>query len=84
MLALLTLLAVAMLAGGLLRRPVLLSDPPPSFPAQFHELRDRLNPNTASAAELAAIAEDAWEFLGTRKPGAPKIRFFTPRASQGG
>ena len=39
------------------------------------------------AAELAALAREAWAFLATRKPGAPKIRFEPPhgvrrRASQ--
>ena len=35
------------------------------------------------AAELAALAREAWAFLATRKPGAPKIRFEQPAASGG-
>ena len=35
------------------------------------------------AAELAALARDAWAFFATRKPGAPKIRFESPDASLG-
>ena len=35
-------------------------------------------------AELASLAEAAWEFLAIRKPGAPKIRFYTPAAPEGG
>ena len=36
------------------------------------------------AAELAALARDAWDFLATRKPGVPKIRFESPPSSAGG
>ena len=54
-LALLTLVAVAVMTISLIRRPVVLSDPPPSYPERFDELRDRLDPNTASAAELAVL-----------------------------
>ena len=32
------------------------------------------------AAELAALAREAWAFLAARKPGAPKIRFEQPDA----
>jgi glutamate dehydrogenase len=35
------------------------------------------------AGELAALGRDAWAFLATRKPGAPKIRFQQPNASEG-
>src|SRR4051794_40178907 len=35
------------------------------------------------AAELAALASDTWEFLASRKPGAPKIRFEPAKASDG-
>jgi glutamate dehydrogenase len=35
-------------------------------------------------AELAALAEQAWQFLQTRKPGSPKIRFATPETPPGG
>src|SRR5205823_6615925 len=31
----------------------------------------------------AALAREAWAFLATRKPGAPKIRFESPKASDG-
>ena len=33
------------------------------------------------AAELAALAREAWAFLAARKPGAPKIRFEQPAAA---
>jgi glutamate dehydrogenase len=33
--------------------------------------------------ELAALAREAWAFLATRKPGAPKIRFESPAPSEG-
>ena len=32
-----------------------------------------------SRDELAAVAEQALQFLQQRKPGAPKIRFATPK-----
>ncbi len=35
------------------------------------------------AAELAALASEAWVFVATRKPGAAKIRFDSPKASDG-
>ncbi len=35
------------------------------------------------AAELAALAREAWAFLSTRRPGVAKIRFDLPRASDG-
>src|SRR4051812_40406450 len=35
------------------------------------------------AAELAALAREAWAFVATRKPAAPKIRFAQPKASDG-
>ena len=35
------------------------------------------------AAELAALAREAWAFVATRKPAAPKIRFEQPKASDG-
>src|SRR3954469_23300400 len=35
------------------------------------------------AAELAALADGAWAFFGTRKPGAPKVRFESPDAALG-
>ncbi len=35
--------------------PVRVSDPPPSEGARFNELQDRLDPNSADAAALAAI-----------------------------
>ena len=35
------------------------------------------------AAEIAVLAREAWTFFGTRKPGAPKIRFESPDASWG-
>ena len=35
------------------------------------------------AAELAALAREAWAFLAARKPGAPKIRFEQPDAPDG-
>ena len=37
----------------------------------------------STRAELAALAREAWTFFGTRKPGAPKIRFESPDASRG-
>ena len=37
-----------------------------------------------SPEELAAIAEQAWQFLQTRKPGSPKIRFANPETPPGG
>ena len=36
------------------------------------------------AAELAALAREAWAFVATRKPAAPKIRFEQPGASSDG
>ena len=33
------------------------------------------------AADLATLARDAFAFLSTRKPGAPKIRFAAPKAT---
>src|SRR5882724_13553026 len=35
------------------------------------------------AAELAALAREAWAFVATRKPAAPKIRFEQPKGSDG-
>jgi glutamate dehydrogenase len=35
------------------------------------------------AAELAALAREAWAFVATRKPATPKIRFEQPKASDG-
>jgi glutamate dehydrogenase len=35
------------------------------------------------AAEIAVLTREAWTFFGTRKPGAPKIRFWSPDASWG-
>lgn len=35
--------------------PVDVSDPPPSDPARFSELQDRIDPNTANEAMLAAL-----------------------------
>ncbi len=35
------------------------------------------------ASELAALAREAWAFLASRKPGAPKIRFDQPNAADG-
>src|SRR4051794_1712541 len=32
-----------------------------------------------SAADLARLAEDAWEFLAERQPGSPKMRVQSPR-----
>jgi glutamate dehydrogenase len=37
-----------------------------------------------SPDELAAVAEQAWQFLQTRKPGSPKIRFASPESPPGG
>ena len=54
-LALLTIVAIIAMAIIWIRRPVVLSDPPPSYPGRFEELRDRLDPNTASAAELVVL-----------------------------
>ena len=51
----LTIVAVSVLTLSVARRPIVLSDPPPSYPDRYDELRDRLNPNTASAAELAVL-----------------------------
>src|SRR3954447_17752697 len=38
---------------------------------------------TYEAAELAALARDAWAFVATRKAAAPKIRFEQPKAADG-
>ena len=35
------------------------------------------------AAELAVLAREAWAFVATRKPAAPKIRFEQPKATYG-
>ena len=35
-----------------------------------------------TAAELAALSREAFAFLGTRKPGAPKIRFESPKRTK--
>ena len=37
-----------------------------------------------SPDELAALAEQAWQFLQSRKPGTPKIRFADPETPPGG
>jgi glutamate dehydrogenase len=37
-----------------------------------------------SPAELASLAEESWEFLAVRKPGAPKIRFAAPQVPPDG
>ena len=55
MLAVLALAATALLALSLLARPAVIPDPPASYPARFDQLRDRLDPNTATAAELAVL-----------------------------
>src|SRR3954447_9606873 len=36
-----------------------------------------------TAAELAALAREAWAFLGTRKQGGPKIGIEQPKAADG-
>src|SRR3954466_11127307 len=35
------------------------------------------------AAELAALAREAWAFVAIRKPGTPKIRLELPKVSDG-
>ena len=54
-LAALTLAATAGLAVTHLRRPAQLADPLPDYPARFDELKDRLDPNAATAAELSVL-----------------------------
>lgn len=54
-LALLGLLAVAAFGVALYNRPAYIGDPPPPFPARYDELKDRIDPNTATAAELAVL-----------------------------
>lgn len=54
-LAILTVLAVASLGARLIWQPAVIGDPPPPHPARFDDLKDRLNPNRASAAELAVL-----------------------------
>lgn len=54
-LAIATLLACAFFAIALWRRPTLVGDPPPALGDRFDVLKDRLDPNTASAAELAVL-----------------------------
>ena len=54
-LAILVLAATGLLAISTLRRPAVISDPPPPHPARYDELKDRLDPNTASIAELAVL-----------------------------
>ena len=54
-LAILVLVAVGVLALSVVRRPAIISDPAPSHPALYDDLQDRLDPNTASAAELAVL-----------------------------
>ncbi len=54
-LAVACLLVAACFAGGLLRRPTVIMDPPAPNEALYDDLRSRLDPNTASAAELAVL-----------------------------
>lgn len=54
-LAMLALIAIASLGARLAWRPAVITDPPPPHPARFDDLKDRLDPNTASAAELAVL-----------------------------
>ena len=55
--ALLVLLAalVAFLAARYALNPIYVDDPQPEHPAQFDELADRIDPNTAGWAALAAL-----------------------------
>ena len=49
---------VALLAGLSLRHachPVYVSDPQPDEPARFHDLADRIDPNTADTQALSAL-----------------------------
>ena len=56
---------------------------PAKIPANLAELLfGRTAPEdllTYSAADLARLAEDAWEFLAERQPGSPKMRVQSPR-----
>ena len=53
--ALLSLLATALLAATTWRRLAVILDPPPPYPARYGQLKDRLDPNTATIAELAVL-----------------------------
>jgi competence ComEA-like helix-hairpin-helix protein len=54
-LALILLLACGLTAGRLMMRGATLSDPPPIMGARATELLDRIDPNTATPAQLAAL-----------------------------
>ncbi len=54
-LSVLCLLAACALGVALLNRPAHIADPPPPFPARYDELKDRIDPNTATVAELAVL-----------------------------
>ncbi|HET6248979.1 MAG TPA: helix-hairpin-helix domain-containing protein [Tepidisphaeraceae bacterium] len=52
----LLLVLVIVLGGRLICNRTFIDDPQPDIPARAHELADRLDPNTASWQELAAIS----------------------------
>src|SRR5262245_53775087 len=56
---------------------------PADIPANFAELLfDRTAPEdllACSAADLARLAQEAWQFLAERQPGSPKVRVGSPR-----
>ena len=54
LLALLSVLCVVLLVRYLFN-PTYVSDPQPEVPARFHELADRIDPNTADWQTLAAL-----------------------------
>lgn len=53
--AALTLAGAVLVAASAFPRPAVIQDPPPPHPPRFDELQDRLDPNTATVAELAVL-----------------------------
>ena len=51
----LTILATLVLGYAWLNRPEQLGDPLPDFAPRYDELKDRIDPNTASAEELSVL-----------------------------